>query len=542
MFVTTTTAQALAFVSKIATAMIIPQIAAYISFYSARKALQLSFFSSISNFLSVLMDTRTWKHRKNIPAFATKVTILSWFTIVLSLLLYGTIVASDVLVFQLARRRNDWKFYPNNDLNLTFEATTAKISDQFNASAPWALVDQEHSKATFGNNTYIPAESYNYVQMVPNRTIIEGSTEFFDSVKRVVFTDRRLVSSDYTCFCSHQVDARQVAEGIPLIAVVCESDSVPASVPYSPSIGFNKRTNVLAYQGNDGAHFSFMTSKQRNRYIINETTDFPRTTRNYLDDFMEDYNLIGQQQGGVPVDDISLYGAMMYLSSWRNSNSNREVILTYYKIDDDMKYGKIPVYTYSYVIVEIIGMGRILEKSNDDFAAPGLIMFNYITYTSQDIFVPNKRIQSKYLGIDKERISGARSTSILTDESPEHVIITMLDDPQQPILVQSVEMVDAWPAVLLIIISGIIALIFFGLRFVHKINSNSRHSFDPRLEIFHSALFNWKGNPADSLLTKMQETDLVMANGYSPDIDGNKIGLVSKDADIETFAKNKVYK
>lgn len=543
MFVTTSVAQALAFASKVATAMVIPQIAAFISIYSSRKAIQLSFFSSISNCISVLLDTRSWQHDRNIPKFPTKVSILSWFTILASILLYGIVVASDLLVFQLAKRHTEWKYYPNSNINLNFDLAEAKITDNFNVSAPLALVDDKASIWAFQNNSYIPAEHYVYLQEKPLRTLAQdGNThyELIYEVNNVTSNDRTVVNRNFTCYCAQQVEGRQVANGLPLVSLRCETSITPGTAPYYPSIGFNKKTNVMAYQADEGAHFSFMTSKQRDKQRINETDNYPTTTRKFLERSVQNYTLIGQQHNGTAVD-LDLDNAFDFLSRWKNGTKNYGVILTYYKIDSEIMYGKVPVHTYNYLILEMIGLAGPQDPA-DFYAIPGLIYFNFISYSVQNVFVPEKKIDKKYLGIDEEGIYGPRSTSILTDEPPEHVIIAMLANPQRPIMIRAVEMIDAWPALLLIIFAGGISFLLFVVRFIHQITSSIRLSFDPRLEIFHSAVDDWKTNSADSLLIKMQESDLVMVNGYSPDVDGNKIGLVPEDTVILPFQDQKLFK
>lgn len=546
MFVTTSVAQALAFASKVATAMVIPQIASFISIFSARKAIQISFFSSISNCISLLFETRSWQPIRNIPKFHAKVSVKSWITIFLAIVLYAAIVISDLLVFQLAKRDTGWRYYPNSDIDLDFKLETVKAGNSFNVNAPLALVNDRESLSAFRNNSYIPAEFYQYSNMTPIRRVrTDENNSSYEVVYDTPFvnsTNNGLTAANFTCMCGQQVRELQVSFGTPLTYLSCDSDLVPQHDPFPSSIGANRERSFIAYQGDDGAHFTFLSSKQRDRQRLNETSIYPTAAFTYLNKTVQNFTLIGQQQNrtAVPLD---IDRAFSYLSIWNLGTHLYDygVIFTYYKIDKSIKFGKVPVYTYTYLIVEIIGIGTI-RKQIDPYAIPGLFYFNYILYTAQNVVVPGKRINPQYLGIDANGAYGPKSAHIITDEPPEHVIIAMLESSQKPILVESVELVDAWPALLLIISAGVVSFLFYVLTIAHRVGSSSTVSFDPRVEIFHSALDNWKTNTADSLVIKMQETDLVMVDGYSPDVDGNKIGLVSRETTILPFDKDKIYK
>lgn len=251
-----------------------------------------------------------------------------------------------------------------------------------------------------------------------------------------------------------------------------------------------------------------MTSRQRNRQRINETASTPNITWSFLKTATENYTLASVQLNQT-TQALDLDNAFDFLSNWRKSDSNLNLILAYYKLEPAVLYDLIPTYTYTYKVFEIIGVGRNASNSNY-FNVPGFITFNYYSYEVQNLFVPGKSIDEKYLGLDEHQIYGPRTTTVLTDHSPEHVIITMLDNPMTPIQVRTVEMVDGWPALLLIICSGALSFFLYFYRLIHLLGVGSHIPFDPHLEIFHSALTGYNTNPANSLLFKMQETDLVM--------------------------------
>lgn len=544
MFVTTSVAQALAFASKVAIAMVIPQIASCVSIYSTRRAFQLSFFSSISNCLSLILDSRMWQHTNNIPVHSTKVGVRSWLVILISIFLYLVIVASDLLVFQLASKRTDWKFYRNSDLDLNFKATNVRMTNTFNLSAPLALVDEDGAVAAFRNRTYIPAEHYVYLNNTPERFMntVEGYDTFENlwDVSNLTATPKypEYSQGNFSCFSGQQIEAGQVSNGLPLTAITCYAPGTPSSSPYTPAIGFNKKSSLQVFQTDDGAHFTIMTSRQRDMQRINETGSLPSTTWDFLQSSTANFTLISNQVNGT-TSPRNLSIAYDFLRHWRSSDYNSRVILGFYKIEKTMAYSVIPVYTYTYLVVDIIGLGRV-QDPDDYYATPGLINFNYFSYNVQNLFVPGKKIKDEFIGIDEHQLYGPRSTSILTDNTPEHMIITMLDNPRPPTEVGAVEMVDGWPALLLIACSGGLSLLLYIYRLAHLLGTGSRLPFDPHLEVFHSALTGRNVSSVDSLLVKMQETDLVMVNGYAPEADTNKIGLVPKSMSILPFARDKV--
>lgn len=545
MFVTTSVAQGLAFASKVATAMVIPQFVSFVSIYSLRRAMQISFFASVSDCITILLDIRFWQHSSVIPKLPTKVSARSWLTFIASIAFWAIVLTSDLLVYQLANRHTVWMEYKNRNIDLNFKVTSSALTSTFNVSAPTALLDSTEAFSVFGNNTYLPAENYRYMHTDPTRHFAQSSSD--NSTFEIIYDVKKVIApstngTNFTCRSGQQVSATQVSRGLSLVSLRCKNNNTPSTAPYYPSIGFNNPTNLLAFQGYNGAHFSFMTSRQRDKQRIRESGSNPTTTKKFLKYTTENYTLISQQVNGTSVD-LNLTQAFDFLKGWKTGTENYKVILAYYKIDREVLYSRVPKYTYKYLIIELIGLAGT-QDSSDPYAIAGLIYFNYISYTIQNVFVPGKSIDEKYLGIDAEELYGPRSTSILTDLSPEHTIITMLANPGKPTLVKSVEVIDAWPALLLIILAAGISLALFLYRmFFQLVAAGGRIPFDPFLELFHSAVNDdFRHRTMDSLLVKMQDTDLIMVNGYSPDTRGNKIGLVPRNSVILPFDRSQEYR
>lgn len=201
--------------------MVIPQVANFISIYSPRKAIQLTFFSSISNCISSILDSRSWQHTRNIPKFNTRVSGLSWLTIFLSLLFWLVILVSDLLVFQLAKRETSWIEYPNAHFDFKFNVSSSRISPTFNVSAPLALIDTSESIRAFKNNTYIPTEYYEYVNFQPLRVVTVNGNDA-DETYEIIYdvsnvTVHSKVLGDFSCHCGQQIEKNQVNNGLLLL-------------------------------------------------------------------------------------------------------------------------------------------------------------------------------------------------------------------------------------------------------------------------------------------------------------------------------------
>ena len=548
MFVSPTVAQALAFASKVAISMVIPQIAAFLTIFSPRKALQLTFFSSITNCITSLLDTRIWQHTRYTPKFPIRVSGLSWLTIFLSLTLWLLILGSDVFLFQLSKRHIKWIEYSTSDISFNFTVASFPMNPTFNISAPLALVEQTEGMKVFGNNTYIPSVNYEYSNYIPTQTTIYTSD---NQTYQNIYDNPEIYASDpnvtntsliFKCRCGQEFRKSQVSNGVPQSIVDCKNGDTPNTYPYYPSIGFYQSTNVLAYQGYKGAYFNFMTSKQRDSQIIEEISTYPNTTRSHLEQSVKNYTLVSLQLNGTSAN-LSLDLAFEFLSKWQTLDSDLSITLIYYKIDYDEAYGIVPRYTYDYLLFEIVGTKKLVPQAQtNDYKMTALILFNYISYSVQNVFVPKRKINPQYLGIDELKAFGPRSTLIRTSQSPEHVMIAMLKDLPRPILVKSIETIDAMPALISIGIAAGISLVLLSIRFMYHIFSSTTIPFDPYLELFHCAVDDQSHRTMDNLLVKLQDTDLIMVHGYCPDIDGNKIGLVSRKIIILPFASDKKYK
>lgn len=253
MFVTTAVGQALAFASKMATAMVIPLLASCISIYSTRRAFQVTFFSSITNCINLVADSRLWIHRNSLPTHSRHVSIRSWLVTAMAILLYGIIVASDLLVFQLASKHMAWKYSPGNTLDLNFRTTSVTSSSRVTLTAPLALVDAGESNAVFGNQTYIPSEPYVYLNSTPHRSTVfsvdGGTFEDLWDVFNVTATPKypKYVNGTFSCYSGQQLQLGQVRTGNAQNFVTCIAPDTPGDRPYYPSIGFNKKSVVQGF-------------------------------------------------------------------------------------------------------------------------------------------------------------------------------------------------------------------------------------------------------------------------------------------------------
>lgn len=538
MYVPANRGQLLAFAAKVAEAMIIPQLTAFISIYSTRRAIQVGFFSSFSNVFSILTDPRSWTHVRRIPKLSTTISATSWIVIWTSLILWLSILVSDLLVFQLSPTRYQFTFSPDFELKFKSNVTEVPGSGSTTLRAPTALLSTTEAIWDFKNSTYIPFETYRYLHQEPRRlrpAISNGTDTIVDFEVPA--------ANSYTCYATQQMRDDYAANGVAGTQVSCSTNGYPVSEYFPPTIGFNKAAQVQAYQGLDGAYFSVMSPKQRIVSILGEKTKYPVTVERQLNQLTQGYTLISQYVNSNSFfEDVK--SGLDTLVPWTTSSDIHTVSFLYYNITEDTAYDREPRFTYNYISIQVKAVGYNYNASTSDtferYMIPGAIYFSYLTYSSRNIHVPDAMIDPRYLSNFGD-MNGLLSPIIQTDLPDEHIIIAMLDHPQTPLRVKVVLMMSAWPAVLLIAFSGGVALFLFLLVRVYRLFGGKVHHFDAYLEICHKAVDDSQHRSADSLIVKMQDTDLIMVDGFCPRANGNKMGLVPASLEIVTLDKKKVY-
>lgn len=544
MYVPTNLGQLLAFAAKVAEALIIPQLTAYISLYSSRRAIQIGFFSSLGNVVSILTDPRSWTHKRNIPVLPTYISITSWSLMVASMCLWLMINVSDLLVFQLSPTKNIYTFKLDSSLNTSFLASevtagpgsTSNTSDA-NLYAPTVLLNTTAAELAFQNNTYIPSENYSYLNDTP---------QVFENVSDYTFISENYVNgSDGYSYLTGQLSSFETAlYAYPGNYAICSNNSLLDDVANPIKVGFNKASLVQAYQVDDDAYFAITSTKQRVSQSYKESTKRPKTLKGNLDVLTLNYTQINQFINETSTD-LNMTEAYEYLSGWKTTADTLTFSALYYEITTDIPYDKTPRYTINYLVVGVWIVGSQAssgDTSTNNYArylSAGHTYYTYFEYTSRNVHVKNATINPKYLP------DGRVSPIIITDASDEQMILAMLKDPKPPLLVQQVSMMDAWPAVILIFGSlGVSFVLFLLVRVHHVIGGRARgvlQHFDAYLEICHKAVDDFQHHSADNLLVKMQETDLVMVDGYCPASGGNKIGLVPRNLEMVPFDEKATY-
>lgn len=538
MYVPADSGQLLAFAAKVTEAMIVPQLTAFISIYSTRRAIQVGFFSSFSNVFSILTDPRSWTHVRRIPRLSTTISATSWIVIWTSLILWLSILLSDLLVFQLSPTKNQFTFTPDPELKFKSNVTEIKVSDTLTLKAPTALLSSTEAIWDFKNSTYVPYENYQYLRQKPRRlrpAISNGTDAIVDS--------EIPAANSYTCYATQQMRDVYAANGVAGTQVSCSTSGYPLPEYFPPTMGFNKAAQVQAYQGLEGAYFSVMSPKQRIVNVLGEKTKYPVTVERQLNELTQGYTLISQYVGSESFIDDAKYG-IDSLVPWTTSSDIHTVSFLYYNITEDKAYDRVPRFTYNYISIHIKAIGYNYNISTSDtferYMIPGAIYFSYLTYSSRNIYVQGATIDPRYLSNFGD-MNGMLSPIIQTDLPDEHIIIAMLEHPQTPSRVKVVLMMNAWPAVLLIASSGGVALLLFLLVRVYRLFGGKVHHFDPYLEICHKAVDDYQHRSADSLIVKMQDSDLIMVDGFCPRANGNKMGLVPESLEIVPLHKKGVY-
>lgn len=537
MYVPASQGQALAFAAKVAEALIVPQLAAYISLHSPRKAIQVSFFTSFSNVFSLLFDPRSWKHVRNMPYFPTRISLASWLVIGLSLALWLAIQLSDLLVFQLSPTVPGFKFVASagglgattrfSDTNATFYNRTIR--------APSALLNDTELESVFQNKTYILGSSFQYLSHAPQRMTSSDGTFDFISMLNVS-------SPEFDCHSVVYMDSYNALFGINECLAYCTVNGTAATE--IPTMGFNKGTVVQALQATDGAVFTFTSTHQRVSSVISEPdSSTPAISIETLNKMTQNYTLLSQFQGEKSVA-LNETAGFEYLGDWMRANTTKTTSFLYYRIASDTVYGEIRRHTYKFLSFSIKAVGGEQTTPNEFgvYDIPGEIYFSYLGFTQRNIMAKGYPIREQYLGTRED--VGAVTSMINTDATEDQVMLVLGKPDRLLKQVISTNSMSAWPAVILIIGSLGIASVLFLLGVFRRVTKGNVVHFDPYLEICHRALDGVdqpQHSAVDGLLVKMQDTTLIMVDGYSPAHGGNKMGLMPCDTIILPLAKSEVY-
>lgn len=503
MFVPLAVGQALAFAAKVSTAMVIPQIVYFTSIHFPREALQISFFSSLSNCISVICDLRSW-----LPDHAQRDrklwSVRTTFIIVMSLLLWLTMLVSDLLVFQFAQTRVEWRAYPATQLDLNFKPSSSSRLSSTQHQIPAALINPTAQFNAFQNRTYIPGNEYQYLAHVPQPIFSkDNKSPFVQDMSPGVA--RISIDQEQQCVGGQMLDSAD--HGEVGASISCPVDSI-AAVPLV--FGFNKKSLVRGLQTVEGAYFQFTTSKQRDVQYYKEPDMGLARTKALLTAIGESYALVALATDQQMSAEMNAKVALDYLGGWKDITSHRRVEFLYYTLESDRLFDRVPRHTYNYLLVGV------------SITPLGSVTFSTMSYTVRNIFAPGSEINPLYL----TGALGIKTADIVTDVSEEHAMLTLLQDPKTPLQIKSVTTIDARPAIIVTILSIGISLVFYSMSTIHRIFQRSSLPFNPYLEGFHKALESPRHDSLDGLMSKIQDADLVMVNGCETGFGKRRIGLI----------------
>lgn len=523
-YVTDTTAQLLAFCAKVATAMIIPIGAKFISVFSTRRAFQITYFSSLANLFSLLLDGRLWKHRKDIPKTRTRVSIKSFFFIILAILLWALITVGDLLVFQLPKRQDTFVFTPHVKLEMNFRDSAFALNDTTSAFAPAVLLNSTEANLKFGDNFFLPQEPLEYANNPVVRYPANPALGYIENI--VPYPDTKITyqGRNLTCRSYFQVDNSSAEVGVPLSSVLCQTSpnfTIKASDWYNPTLSSNKPRSIVAFDTDDGARIDIKTIVKRGHQVFFAGTSLTQPmyfVRNLTDGF----DRISVQVNGTSEDPN--FDTWSYLGQFQEQGQTGVFTqLSLRQTSDSLGDFTTNQNEFIYLTTRVVG-----TNDTSGFASPNSIVVSYVQFNFKHILVPQGKIKDQYVNFDVV----PRSLFMQTDLPDGHIVLSLLDHPQQPTLVTVVVKIDAVPAILLIGLGLAISLILFIARIMYEYFQKQKHSFEPRLELFHFALKDPALDSSRSLLRKIQDTDLVMADGFCPEIGHNQIGLVKRQITI----------
>lgn len=524
-YVTDTTAQLLAFCAKVATAMMIPIGAKLISIFSTRRAFQLAYFSSLANLFSLLLDGRLWKHRKDVPKTRVGVSIKSYFFIMMAILLWALITVGDLLVFQLPKRQNTFVFTPHVKLDMNFRDSAFALNDTTSAFAPAVLINSTEADLKFGDNFFLPQEPLEYTSNPVVRYPANPALGFIENIVPYPDTKVTFQGKNLTCRSYFQVDNSSAEVGVPLSSVLCQTSpnfTIKATDWYNPTLTSNKPRSVVAFDTEDGARIDVKTIVKRGHQVFTAGTSLTQPM-DFVGNLTNGYDCISVQVNGTSED--PKFDTWSYLDQFQEQGKTGVFTQLFLRQTSD-SLGDFTTHQneFIYLTTRVVG-----TNDTSGFASPNSTVVSFVQFNFKHILIPGGKIKDQFVNFDVV----PRSLFMQTDLPDGHIVLALLDRPQLPTLVTVVAKIDAIPAILLIGFGLAISLILFISRIMYEhFIQKQKNSFEPRLELFHFALKDPAIDSSRSLLRKIQDTDLVMADGFCPETGHNQVGLVKRNVTI----------
>lgn len=527
-FVSANTAQIASFAAKIVVGLTVPQLASLISFFSTPKALIFFFFGDFESISSLVFDIRWFPFVRKYRSKDKHLTLGTWATVLLALTFASAVLVTDLLLFQLAARKDGYTF-KHTTTKLNFSDANVQLGRGFYAY-PNVLDSNSSAQAVFGNNVY----ASNNGGMYMNYKTSQKADFTMDGPEGLIKAEGE-ISGIPRCTVVHEVTSLNVRGASSPVMVKCFFDSpeTKGSGIFYDSIatyGTTGQKTVSFFETKEGANYLFVEAVQR-------VYDYVQTFNGTSGVDVLNNKIKGFTEEGYVMENAIIQGRAINLAN--NTKSVMDLIkqagnqalsnnfifgttaFLHSKTDLSYKYGKYPVYTKKFII-----WGTFLGV--DFFDGEGQGNYYSYSYDTRQYFVKDKGIRDGLIGLNVTgMIFAPQSPQFSTDRTDDEIVLATLGDPNPPLVVIDTEMIDIFPALIVIGICSVFVICANIANFVGRSKIYKGQSFDVSRETLVRALHSLTGFNAWLIPAKLEMTDhIVMTQGISTATNKYQVRLV----------------
>lgn len=533
-FVSADTAQFVSFAAKLVVGFTIPRIASLLTLISTPKALVFFFYGNFGNLAALVTDLRWFKPARNSRSKGKTIYFSTWFTIVIAIITASAVLVTDLLLFQLADRKDGYKFKEQKNVHWNFTDSLSEANYPF----PDVILSNGSSNKIFGDKIYMSNDNGRYMNYSVQQRVdflVDGPQGNIDAKSL-----DPAVNGTPRCTVTHEVTSLIATGGTMPVQVKCFFDNfvnmttsgnggIQIDTVWSEGMRGSKIASY--YQTEEGANYLFVELVQRGYDFLqssNKSTGIDMLQRK-ADSLVESGFEIefAVAQGYVPPlsNNTETMIDFAKFSEQRANATNATVattVLLMSKTTLSYNYGRVPVYTKNYILITTIFTVGFFEHE-------GYGNYYSYSYNTRQYLVPNRSIRPNIIGVNFKQLRSPQSVQISTDATDDEIFLATLVDPKQPIRVIPTVMIDIFPALVVVGVCGVFVLVSFFIILFAKRHANSGLSFDINLEVFHKAIENIDGLNAWYLPAKLERTSAIsMSAGESLVSHSYEVGLVSK--------------
>lgn len=531
-FVTADAAQFVSFAAKVVVGFTVPRTASLLSFFSTPKALIFYFFGDFGNLFALATDSRWWPSVRKHRTPRKSVEFGSWTTVLMALLVASAVLITDLLLFQLAPRKDGYRFKLTNQ-NFTFTDAKYHLGSN-NFTYPEVLLSNVSARQVFGNKVYVANDAYTYMNY-------KTQQDFFYTVDgprgEIKINNLHNNTGVPRCTVAHAVIPWNVQVAASPVRIRCffdygSTNQTDIIEETTNTLGFNGNTIVSYYQTKEGANYLFVE-------LVKRAYDHLETFNGTSGDDILSTKVANLEADGYTIENVLNNGVVIDMAN--NTLSTIDLIrqsvqvaakqdfvlgtstFLFSKTELSFRYGRTPVYTKKFILWgTYLGVDFFEGRDQGNF-------YSY-SYDTRQMLIPNGQLRGDLYGMNTtEFIYAPLSVQFSTDRTDDEVVLATLQDPELPLQVIPTEMIDIFPGLIVIGICGVYVLTASLCHLLIGRKANKKFSFEVSLEVYHKALDNINGLNAWYIPAKLEGTNNVaMQKGVSLISNQFTIGLASK--------------